>query len=410
MECEVEKIIDSDYSVNENRKLKFHIKWKGFAEKDNSWEPLENLRNCPNKIAEFLVELRQTDGVGMEAILQQIDDIGISAIVQKIDASVEHRNNEESISDTEENKENLQNSSNVHIEQSGSSTSGILREKKTAGQRIKKSNPVSNSMILGEVTQKPGVSNQNLPDGEAKASSSQPESPPAPTGSLPSQLNQCPFSPRSNEALWQFQIQLSRERNRKNQFFQDIVAANIAQMAENKDSSETDGMIKNLDNEKLFSDPQEETLKNEKRKGEKMLDESAAKRKQASSSQMSKPSTSTPPNQDADDDDHTCHENGQKICPKCRTFKFQASNRIGSFTKKSLGEFSCEFNMEVPSQIYKLLNPDWGPVSKRGPIQLKLFPKTGNITSGTSFELRTKFAKFHHEDKSLVKIDFSSSE
>ena len=72
MECEVEKIIDSDYSVNENRKLKFHIKWKGFAEKDNSWEPLENLRNCPNKIAEFLVELRQTDGVGMEAILQQI--------------------------------------------------------------------------------------------------------------------------------------------------------------------------------------------------------------------------------------------------------------------------------------------------------------------------------------------------
>ena len=79
-------------------------------------------------------------------------------------------------------------------------------------------------MILGEVTQKPGVSNQTLPDGEAKASSSQPA---APTRSLPSQLNQCPFSPRSNEALWQFQIQLSRERNRKNQFFRDIVAANI---------------------------------------------------------------------------------------------------------------------------------------------------------------------------------------
>ena len=163
----------------------------------------------------------------------------------------------------------------------------------------------------------------------------------------------------------------------------------------------------NLDNEKSFSDSQQETLKNEKRKGEKMLDESAAKRKQASSLQMSKPSTSTPPNQDTDDDDHTCQDNGHKICPKCRTLKFQTSNKCGTFISKSDGEFSCEFDMEVPSQIYKILKPDWGPKRRRS-IQLKVFPKNGTNSNGTSFELRSKFAKLHRKRKTLIKIEFSS--
>ena len=49
-EYEVERVLDSRMHY---RKLQYLVQWKGYGPENNSWEPADNLANCPELVNEF---------------------------------------------------------------------------------------------------------------------------------------------------------------------------------------------------------------------------------------------------------------------------------------------------------------------------------------------------------------------
>jgi len=56
-EWEVEKILDSQQRHGKN---KFLVRWKGYSQGDDTWEPEENLHNAGKKLQEYLQSLPKT--------------------------------------------------------------------------------------------------------------------------------------------------------------------------------------------------------------------------------------------------------------------------------------------------------------------------------------------------------------
>ncbi|PWA80759.1 bromo adjacent homology (BAH) domain protein [Artemisia annua] len=56
-EYEVEKLVDicySDLDGTNKRELKFKVRWAGYGPSDDTWEPIQGLRKCQDKIREFV--------------------------------------------------------------------------------------------------------------------------------------------------------------------------------------------------------------------------------------------------------------------------------------------------------------------------------------------------------------------
>ena len=55
-EFEIERIIETRVGLGGREYL---VKWLGYSDEDNTWEPADNLQNCLGKITEFNTQQRR---------------------------------------------------------------------------------------------------------------------------------------------------------------------------------------------------------------------------------------------------------------------------------------------------------------------------------------------------------------
>ena len=70
-EFQVEKIVGCK---GEGNKTLYFIKWKGYSDADNTWEPAENLTNCPELLEEFRTHQGVRDGLEEKESAESVED------------------------------------------------------------------------------------------------------------------------------------------------------------------------------------------------------------------------------------------------------------------------------------------------------------------------------------------------
>ena len=61
-EWEVEEIISSRFN-RRRRRVEYLVHWKGYGPQERTWEPLENLANAQETLAEFIQQNPETQRV-----------------------------------------------------------------------------------------------------------------------------------------------------------------------------------------------------------------------------------------------------------------------------------------------------------------------------------------------------------
>ena len=70
LEYEVEEVLDFR---RKGRALEYFVKWKGYAEYENSWEPLANLHNCLEFIQEYHEKTKSVEPPTVKSLLRRLN-------------------------------------------------------------------------------------------------------------------------------------------------------------------------------------------------------------------------------------------------------------------------------------------------------------------------------------------------
>ena len=63
----VQEIINSRPGNKKKGGVEYLVKWQGYAASENTWEPAENLENCPQKLEKFNKSQKSESGATVHA-------------------------------------------------------------------------------------------------------------------------------------------------------------------------------------------------------------------------------------------------------------------------------------------------------------------------------------------------------
>jgi hypothetical protein len=66
LEYEVESILDHRFTSKKRDRVSYLLKWKGYDQSHNSWEPETHVANCPDLVGEYWQRVGRAAGLGAD--------------------------------------------------------------------------------------------------------------------------------------------------------------------------------------------------------------------------------------------------------------------------------------------------------------------------------------------------------